>query len=190
MQQQINLHKFVIYPVQSTLDAKRLLTLYGVFFALLMGFYLLCGMLKVYDEHQLSTLKTTLEAARKTLTATAEKYPDTAIASRFLAAHRQPLCNVKFSAFMQAFAKAIIPGTWLTEIDMKHNGKEISLKGHSLQAGFAQQFLIELKQQPLLAHYNFELTNLTQVADTAATENPAGQPVDFQLTAKMGGVHE
>ena len=161
MQQQINLFKFVKMPVKSPLDARFMLELFGGFLALLT--VILLGTL--FHEARLdnaeATSKTTLDAKRKELVALAGLYPQTTIPTQILDSTRLPMCNIKFSNYLQSFAAADVSGVWLTEISISKSGQEISLKGHALRTLQVQQFLLQLKQQQMFANISFDILQLT-----------------------------
>jgi hypothetical protein len=188
--QQINLAKYVGIPIKSPLDARKILSIYAVFLAILMFVYLCGGMLKHFQLVELNDLKSSLDETRKNLIFTAAKFPQSEVTIKLLDTSRLPSCSTKFSTYLLGFSKAIIPGAWLTDIVVSNNGKQINLRGYTLQASKAQQYLIQLKQLPEFADYSFELTELTQVTDLNNSKKAISQSLNFQVTAKMAVGHE
>jgi hypothetical protein len=188
MQQQVNLRKYVALPIKSPLDAKRMLSLFGILIALLMAIYFCGDLLKRAQLSELSDLKNSLDETRKNLVFTAAKFPQSQVSIKLLDSSRLSSCNTKFSTYLTSFAKAITPGAWLTDIQITNNGMQFILGGHVLQASQAQQYLTQLKQLPEFANYVFEITQLTLKTDLSDTTKSSNQPLNFQLTAKSGNM--
>ena len=159
--QQINLYKYVKMPVKSALDARFLLELFGGFFAFLALVLLVTLLREAQLGHAENVGKLTLDAKRKELITLAGQYPQNTIPAQILDATRLPICNVKFSTYLQAFAEAYVAGVWLTQIDISKSGQEISLKGHALRPLQVQQFLLQLKEQQTFANISFDITQLS-----------------------------
>jgi hypothetical protein len=174
MQQEINLFKFVKLPIKSVLDAEVFGILFGGFF----GFLMLVFLITLFHQARLSSTaevaKNNLEAKRRELVALAGRYPESGIPSQILDSTRLPMCNTKFSSFLESFSQAVIPGIWLTEITIAQSGHEISLKGHALRALEVQQFLLQLKQQSLFANLAFDILQL----------NDQPPPISFEVVGR------
>jgi hypothetical protein len=188
MQQQVNLRKYIALPVKSPLDITRLLSLFGILAAFLLVIYLCGNLLKHSQLSELNNLKNTLDETRKNLVFTAAKFPQSQISIKLLDSSRLPSCNIKFSKYLRDFANTIIPGAWITDIQITNNGKQFVLEGHVLQANQAQQYLMQLKQLPEFANYEFEITQLTRVSDLIDTSKSDNSSLNFQLTAKSGNM--
>ncbi len=181
MYQQINLAKYISLPIKSPLDAKRLLTFYGVFLLSLMLVYLWCLLLKNYQLSHHNHLEAELETTKQQLITTAAKYPQSPASMTLLNSSLLSSCNTKFSKYMEGFAQAITAGVWLTDIAVTNHGKEVSLKGFALRATQTEQYLIQLKKLPIFKELNFELKELTESINTSSTST---QPLNFQLIGK------
>jgi hypothetical protein len=188
MQQQINLRKYVALPIKSPLDALRMLSLFGILIAILMAITLCGDLLRHAQLSELNDLKNTLDETRKNLVFTAAKFPQSMVSIKLLDSSRLPSCNTKFSTYLNSFAKAIIPGAWITDIQITNNGKQFVLGGHVLQAGQAQEYLLHLKELPEFADYIFEITQLTLVSDLTDAGKSSIPSLNFQLTAKTGNM--
>jgi hypothetical protein len=174
MQQQINLYKFVKMPVKSALDARFMLELFGAFFAVLT----LILLVTVVQEKRLGyaeeASKATLDEKRKELVILAGLNPQTPIPVQIIDSTRLPMCNIKFSNYLQSFADADVQGVWLTEISISKSGQQISLKGHALRTLQVQQFLLQLKQQHMFADISFDILQIT--------DQPA--PITFEVIGR------
>lgn len=184
MHQQVNLAKYISLPIKSPLDMRRLMIFYGIFLLFLMFVYLGMLSLKSHQVAKYNELKITLDNAKQELIQTAAKYPQSQASIKYLNTSLFSICNVKFSAYLEGFAKAAVPGVWLTDINVSNHGKEISLKGFALKATQAQQYLIQLKNLSVFDKLTFELKELTETTESSDTEKTSSKPLNFQLTAK------
>jgi hypothetical protein len=175
MLQQINLFKFVKLPIKSALSSQVLLSLYGALVAVLM----MISLVSSFHEHSLSnqndSLKVSLEQSRKNLVAMAGLFPQTNFSSQLIDSTKLPMCNIKFSQYMESFAKAYVQGVWLTQINISNSGKEISLHGNALRVLQVQQYLLELKQIAMFTGFDFQIQDLDD-------KTP---PVSFVMVAKV-----
>jgi Tfp pilus assembly protein PilN len=174
MQQQINLFKFVKMPVKSALDARFILELFAGFLAILTVILVVTLIQEARLANDEATSKAALDAKRKELVALAGLYPQTTIPAQIIDATRLPMCNIKFSTYLQGFAEADVTGVWLTEISITKSGQEISLKGHALRTLQVQQFLLQLKQLKLFANLTFDILQL----------NDQPSPISFEVIGR------
>jgi hypothetical protein len=175
MRQQVNLFKFVHLPNKSPLGAELLLKLFGGFFGVLMVIFLISFMYETHLSHKDEEVKVTLEAKRKELVALAGQFPQSNIPTQILDATRAPICNTKFSLFLQAFANAYVGGVWLTEFSITKSGQEVLIRGNATRALQVQQYLLQLKQQPELAKLSFAIQTLSD----------ATPPINFQVVGRL-----
>jgi hypothetical protein len=152
---------------------------YGLFFGLLMLVYGINSFLLKHDTDKLAQLNAELTSVRLNFIDVAAKYPRSEISPQILDSSRQPMCNIKFSNYLEAFAQAIVPGVWLTEINITDNGKQITLQGHSLKPVMVQLYLQQLKQLAMFAPMTFQILDLSEDKST----------LNFQLTARAPDAH-
>jgi hypothetical protein len=171
--QQVNLFQFVALPHKSRLDTQFALQLSGGFLGLLLCLYLLSYFQTSHEISKLNLQSAQLDKARQELMVLAAKYPQT-VSSDIIDASKLPVCNIKFSNYLRAFAEALLPGIWLTDIGIADSGKTVVLKGHALQVPLAEAYLERLKENKIFQNFNITLDDLNK-----------SQPVlNFQLTAK------
>lgn len=175
MQQQINLFTFVKLPVKTFLTAPVLLQLYGAMAVLLMLVTIISSFHESHLRKQNDALKISLENARKHLVELAGQYP-TDVPSQLIDSTKLPICNVKFSLYLEGFAEAYVAGVWLTQININSSGKEILLHGNALRLLQVQQYLLALKQQDNFKNYDFTIQEL----------NDKTPPVTFIMVGKAG----
>ncbi len=187
--QQINLYSYLPKTIRSVITLKVLTALYGIFFAVLMLNYFIGCLMKNHETTQTNTAKQVLNFERNHLIDLSLKYPSSSITPLLFQSNQTAACQVKFSAYLEAFAESIVPGVWLTEIHISANGKEIDLKGHALKAAFAQQFVEHLKKQPIFLSLDFELQELTQFSELMSEQNTVNHYVNFDLSTKAVTPH-
>lgn len=78
-----------------------------------------------------------------------------------------------YSSYMEAFARQVPNGVWLTGFRLVGAGAEISLQGRTLQPELVPVFVNQLKREEIMRGKTFSVLNL-QRPDTAALEAAAG----------------
>ncbi|GEM_PF-5653704 len=179
--QQINLYNFLPQPIRSSISFKILVILYAVpliFFGILYAYGVHA---KEQEESKYQIVSAKLVEVQKHLDAAKLKY-----ANPLGAGITGSKCQVRFSLFMEALAKAAPPGVWLTQINISQSGNKMDLRGHALLSGQVQQFLDNLKQQKVFAKHIFELQELSELhAVSLQPEQPATSYFNFSVSSKV-----
>ena len=91
--------------------------------------------------------------------------------------------NLPFSQILIGLAQEIVPNVWLTQIEITKSGKQIALKGNSIDTDNLQKFINNLLKNKLFSTYNINVTNVEK-----STEKDNSQ-ISFELNLQ-GKQHE
>jgi Tfp pilus assembly protein PilN len=87
-----------------------------------------------------------------------------------------------FTNYLNALANAIIPGVWLTNIQITHYGQDINLQGKATAAPLVHLFLEQLQKQSLFSKMQIEIGEINK-----SPPGPQVEPYNnFVITAKAG----
>ncbi|MFT5531937.1 MAG: Tfp pilus assembly protein PilN [Candidatus Paceibacteria bacterium] len=95
------------------------------------------------------------------------------------------------SVYMQALARHISQGVWLTGFDISNAGTEISLQGRALEPDFILAYLSRLKREPALQGLQFSalaIHSLDAVSNKKNQVSPTGTPSYFEFTVQSVAV--
>ncbi|MDR3477048.1 MAG: hypothetical protein P4M14_03365 [Gammaproteobacteria bacterium] len=186
MQQQINLYRYLPHPIKSFLDLKILALLSGGFAGFLMLFYLFGLIHEQYLLSHLNKINTSLADSRQHLQQIAAEYPELDISQFAMNASKIAACKIKFSPFLEGFAKAVVPGAWLTNISIANNGTLISLKGYATRGIEAQEFLERINKQSTFTTRPFVMQDLSQpIEPISAKPSSISNVLSFYLTTEV-----
>ena len=73
-----------------------------------------------------------------------------------------------FAGYFQAFARQAVPGLWLTGVSIE--GKDIGLKGRTLDPALVPGYITRLTQEPLLQGKSFASLQIGQAAPISTTD--------------------
>lgn len=202
MQQQVNLFQFVERPKEKFLEINTILRIYGILFAALFALTILQWAIVHHTKTKVAFLKNQTEQERQIFISEANKFPGISQVIKKVDANKLTECQTKFSKYLTAFAESIVPGVWLTNIQVSENGKQILLKGLGYKPDQIEMYLANLKETALFHNFEFELQNITQSepnemessqikeskfgVTTTATSNEKTKPntLNFAITAK------
>jgi len=179
MPQQINLYRYVKRPVKSPVDTRVFLITLSLFFGILMTGYFTSLIYQYNLSLQTSELEKKLAIVRQQLADVIAKYPHSQFSEEMI---KLPPCDIRFSRYLQAFAKALVPGIWLTEIEIANGGESMSLHGRALKATEVQNYLDKLKQQPVFSNLNFEIADLSSISESTTNPSVTTEIINFHLT--------
>jgi Tfp pilus assembly protein PilN len=77
-----------------------------------------------------------------------------------------------YSGYLQAFARQIVDGVWLTGVTLVGAGNEIGLQGRALQPELVPAYMSRLKREPVMQGKSFGTLEM-QVPQTEASKDPA-----------------
>jgi Tfp pilus assembly protein PilN len=83
-----------------------------------------------------------------------------------------------YSGYMQAFARQIVDGVWLTGISLVGAGNEIGLQGRALQPELVPVYMSRLKREPLMQGKSFGTLEM-QVPQAPAGKDAAKPKSDL-----------
>jgi hypothetical protein len=178
--QQINLYTHLPHPVKSLVDARALLVLFGVFcLTLLLSFS--AGLLQKYHDYaKLAQAAKQFQTAKDYLTVLALKNPSVIMQAPDIA--KLAYCKFKFSALLEAFAEAIVPGVWLTDISITGRGQSLSVKGHALVEGQVQLYAEQLNHLEIFKQTPLVLQDVTR--GSADDKKSSVNMLNFRISTK------
>ncbi len=178
--QQINLYTHLPHPVKSLLDARALLVLFAVFCSMLMLSYGVGLLLRHHDNVKLANASQQFKTVQLEIKALALKFPSSVVQAPDVAKLRY--CKFNFSAFLEAFAAAIVPGIWLTDIAIADRGASLSIKGHALLEGQAQLYAEQLNNQLIFKDTPLILEDVMR---NSADDKTAANMLSFRIATKV-----
>jgi len=90
-----------------------------------------------------------------------------------------------FSDHLKAFARQSFEGVWLTGLSIASAGREISVEGRALQAGYVPGYLKRLNGESAMQGHPFsELLIEEPAPDPAEKTGVRANYVEFRLTTK------
>ncbi len=200
MRQNINLLNALPKPSRYELTAIRIGQIWGGFIALLLCITILHITYSFYLHHKASTLRTEARLSSERLIATKIRYPveiqkqnlDANIANLAQEASlKQTLIDIVthqanhnpdigLSSYLRSLGNAIVPGVWLTRIQIENRAGKASLAGYAEAPMLAVKFLQNLRHQPGFTNKTFNAINVLKdpaadngtVTFTLATQEP------------------
>lgn len=79
-----------------------------------------------------------------------------------------------YADYFRAFARQNVPGLWLTGATIVGAGKEISVRGRTMQSELVPGFIGRLTQEPSMKGKTFDLLDINQVSHTVKTASKDG----------------
>jgi hypothetical protein len=190
MQQQVNFYRFLPQRPIFQLTLESVMTIYFIFFFLLMADYGFDLWQKHKKTNQIAQLSSEWSNQQQKLVGVAAQFAsinpqdlqksmaqlqkNIEINVRMLT---QLFGQIRFSDYMLGFAQAAVPGAWLTNIEVKTGEGKIQLHGHAMTAEQAQQYLDGLQQQNYFSDFTFVLQELQQPTG-------GGSHLTFYITTK------
>jgi hypothetical protein len=178
--QQINLYTHLPHPVKSLLDARALLVLFGVFCLMLMLSYGVGLLQRHHDNVKLERASQQFETAQLQIKALVLKYPSAVVQAPDVT--KLIYCKFKFSTYLEAFAAAIVPGVWLTNISISAHGASLAVKGHALLEGQAQLYAEQLNNESLFKQTPLVLQDIMR---NSADDKKAANMLSFRIATKV-----
>ncbi len=192
MQQSINLYALLPRHAKFALTYDQMISIYCVFIA----FLLMASLSTLWQQHekkiQLTTKTIELEQTQQQFADLLSRYPTLnpsdldvslksleqglAIKTKMVALLSQ---SQGFSDYLTALGKAIVPGVWLTEINV--SGVTIVIKGNALRSSAVQEFIQQMKTQPIFAGIPITLQDLSEINDKAT----GNEILTFTLSTKV-----
>lgn len=90
-----------------------------------------------------------------------------------------------FSDHLKAFARQSFDGVWLTGLSIASSGRDVTIEGRAVQAGFVPGYLKRLNGEPAMQGHPFSELLIQEPAPDPAAKN-AVRPnyVEFKLTTR------
>ena len=110
--------------------------------------------------------------------------------SDLLAAHQQVLLVLQdgsmgsrdgYSKYMEAFARQVVSGLWLTSFDISESGKAIMVNGRMTEADLLPRYVERLNHEPTLDGVNFAALDIDEVSSTAKLPGEHGKFKYFEF---------
>ena len=200
MAQQINLYKPELRPKPDYLTLNNMAKGAGVFLALMVLLSVNLGMDTQALAKQREAIVSSVQAEQTRLLEVTQQFPvakpDPALDDQitFLEMEQQRreqvMAMIKggdlaasggFSGMMQAFARQMVQGVWLTGLAASASGESMRISGRALTADLIPQYISRLSAEPALQGRHFsglQVVEPSAQAQPVAQTQPAASPAD------------
>lgn len=197
MMQQVNFYSLLPKPAKYQLTPTLAIQAVAGFAILLVVFYLFNLLIYFWQTHTLTQLQKQQKQMQQQLIEVTKDYELNSKTKPILWQNQQLSAEIKvkqatleklqqmapmgptgYTSYLLAFANAIVPGVWLTDIYIDHKNQIIELSGKANANAAIMQFIQNLDKETILNGRTFSAFHLENVA------NHTGQ-INFKLNNKL-----